>query len=318
MLPVPALSPQVLLGAGLALLALLIYAGCMLWVSGVRGFGSGPGSILAAAASIFVGLLLVVLQLAFGAGVPPPSLRAVLAFAVAGVFSTYLGRWLVFKSIELMGPSRAAGVQSTSPLVTALFGWLLLGEVLGPAGFAGIAMGIAGLVGMSAGAVPPPAPGRVRAVRQGGFVSGALLVGLGSAAAYSGSHVFRAAGVRDWNEPLLGTLIGALAGLAALLLASRRQLAVYLREVRAQPGGAGVYFAVGGLQFVAQALVIASMKFIPASMAALISMSTPLVVMPVSYFVLRKQENLTWATVSGICITLGGIALLVLYGRPHA
>lgn len=60
------------------------------------------------------------------------------------------------------------------------------------------------------------------------------------------------------------------------------------------------------------------MKYIPVSIVGLITMSTPLVVMPISYFVLRKQENLTPATVLGVCISLSGIALVVLYGRPVA
>jgi drug/metabolite transporter (DMT)-like permease len=68
-----------------------------------------------------------------------------------------------------------------------------------------------------------------------------------------------------------------------LLIANHEKLADYLRKMRAHPVGARIYFAVGLMQFVAQALVIASMKFIPASLAALISMSTPLVVAPLRY-----------------------------------
>ena len=58
------------------------------------------------------------------------------------------------------------------------------------------------------------------------------------------------------------------------------------------------------------------MKYIPASMAALISMCTPLVVLPVSYFALGNDERLSWVTVLGISITLTGITLVILYGAP--
>jgi drug/metabolite transporter (DMT)-like permease len=279
------------LGCALASLAMLLFSAGMLWISLVRGFGSGPGSIVAAMASVPAGVLCVALQLSFGADVQPPSLRAVLMFIVAGIFSTYLGRWLVFRSIETIGPSRAAGVQSVSPLITALFGWIFLAETLSGAGIFGIALGIAGLGAISVGVAPASgAGGMTRTARQNGFVFGSMLFGLGAAAAYSGSNVFRASAVREWDEPLLGTMLGALAGLGALLLAGRNQLAAYVREIRAQPVGAWTYFAVGALQFVGQVLVIASMKYIPAGLAALISMCTPLVVMPISYFVLRKQE----------------------------
>ena len=109
-----------------------------------------------------------------------------------------------------------------------------------------------------------------------------------------------------------------MAGLLALVAASRNKVRDYVRDIRANPAAARVYMGVGVLQFIAQALVIASMKYVPAGVVALISMCTPLVVMPISYFALRKQENLTWATVFGICLTLGGIALVVLNGRAPA
>lgn len=58
------------------------------------------------------------------------------------------------------------------------------------------------------------------------------------------------------------------------------------------------------MQIAAQAMVIASMKYIPVSVAALISMCTPLVVMPLSLFALGNRERLSGVTVLGICITL--------------
>jgi drug/metabolite transporter (DMT)-like permease len=314
-------SAEFLWGLSLALLALLLFGACMVAISVVlKGMSSGPGSFVAAVAGVPVGLAIGAIQLAVRGGVELPSAWAIGAFALAGICSTYLGRWLMFRSIELIGPSSAAGLQSTSPMITALFGWVFLGEVIGVAGFLGMGLGIVGLAAMSIGigqAQRPVAggPGPARAsVRQGGLVFGTMVLGLVAAASYSGSHVFRAYAVRQWNEPLLGATIGAVAGALALALASRNKLAGYVREIRANPQPARIYFAVGALQFAAQALVIASMRYIPASLAALISMCTPLAVMPISHFVLRKREKLSRATVLGICITLAGVALIVLYG----
>jgi drug/metabolite transporter (DMT)-like permease len=325
----PPLSPDFLWGVSLALLSLLTYGACMVAISVVlQGMGSGPGSLVAAAAGVPVGLLLAVLQLALRGGVEMPSAWAVCSFALAGICSTYLGRWLTFKSIELIGPSSAAGLQSTSPMITAVFGSIFLGEAIGVTGFAGMGLGMLGLAAMSLGIqAQRPAtieagaagPGRSAPARQGGFVVGTMLIGLVAAASYSGSHIFRASAVRQWNEPLLGATIGSVAGLLVLAIASRKQLAEHLHDIRSRRGPTAVYFAVGTLQFAAQALVIASMRYIPASLAALISMCTPLAVMPISYLVLRKRETLNPATVLGICITLTGMALVVLYGpgRTH-
>lgn len=321
LIAVPAVSQEFLWGVALAFLAMLLYGCCMVAVSVVgRGMRSGPGSMLAAAAGVPLGLVLAALQLLWGVDVEPPSAWAVSAFALAGVCSTFLGRWLVFKSIELIGPNSASGLQSTSPLITAVFGWIFLGQLIAPLGFVGLALGIAGLAAMSVG-IGHQAQQLATASKAAGqrvFIYGSLLVGIASSAAYSGSHVFRASAIRVWNEPLLGATIGALAGLLALMAVSRNKVSDYLRDIRANPAEARVYMGVGVLQFIAQALVIASMKYIPAGVAALISMSTPLVVIPISYFALRKHEHLTWATVLGISLTLGGIALVVLFGRAPA
>lgn len=319
-LAVPAVEADALWGALLAIAAMITFGSCMVAVSFLmRGLGSGPGSMLAAAAGLPVGMAAAIAQLAFGPGVETPSVRALLLFAVAGVFSTYLGRWLVFESIGLLGPSRAAALQCTSPLITASLAWLLLGETLGPLGLLGIALGIAGLMAMSVGGQRRSATlGNAVPSRQGSIVFGSLVIGLASAAAYSASQVARASGVRDWPEPLLGATVGMFAGLVALVIARRKHLAGYAREIRAHRVGAVLYLCVGMFQFLAQGLVITSMKYIPAAVAGLISMATPLVVMPISYFVLRRQENLTPAVVLGMLITLSGIALVVLHGRPHA
>lgn len=315
---IPALSPDAAWGVALAVLSMLTYGTCMVLVSvGMRKMRSEPGSLLSAVAGVPAGLLIAGLQLASNKAIAMPSAWTIFAFAMAGVFSTYLGRWLVFKSIELIGPSSASALQSTSPLITAVFAWIFLGERIGWLGVLGITLAICGLVSMSTGMrrrdAAAPAPGAAAAAGpRKSLVLGTLLFGLASSAAYSGSHIFRASAVREWNEPLLGATIGAVAGLLVLLLSSRTKLAEYRREIQANPAGARLFLGIGVLQFLAQSLVIASMKYLPASVAALISMCTPLVVMPISFFILKNQEKLNPVMVFGICITLAGAALSIL------
>lgn len=315
---VTAMSSQVQWGVSLALISMLTYGACMVLVStSAHGMGSGAGSLFAAIAGVPAGFTLVLLQLGTGIEIAMPSAWGLCAFALAGICSTYLGRWLIFRSIELMGPSNASGLQSTSPLITAVIGWLILGETITLVGAFGFVLGLVGLLVMNAGIRQSTLAGRP----QNGlasFVSSATLIGLASATAYSVSHVLRASAVRDWTEPLVGALIGAVAGVLTLLLASRKQLSGYLRDARRNAAGVRMYMTVGALQFVAQSLAIASMKFIPASVAALISMSTPLIVMPLSYFVLRGQQKMSAASVIGICITLTGIALVILHSAAES
>lgn len=318
----PLVLPNPAWGVALAFTAMLIYGVCMVMVSAFdqgQGLGSGPGSMLAALAGIPVGLLLAGWRGLTPPGIAWPDGEALVYFILAGIASTYLGRWLVFRSIELVGPGNASGLQSTSPLITAAFGWVFLNEALDLWGMTGIGLGIAGLLLMSMGVQPTLSPAGQRARgAQRGMATAALLVGLGSACAYSASHIWRAAAVRQWNEPLLGAAIGALAGTLALVLGCRSRWGGYVAQARAHPRAAGAYVAAGALQLMAQALVIASMKFIPAGVTALVSMCTPLAVMPLSFLLLRNRERLRQATAWGICITLAGIALVVLFGDSRS
>jgi drug/metabolite transporter (DMT)-like permease len=287
---------------------------------GMRNMRSEPGSLLAAAAGVPIGLLISSFQLFWGGVGPGFNVWSVTAFALAGIFSTYLGRWLVFKSIESIGPSGASALQSTSPLLTALFAWVFLGEVIGWMGVSGITLAILGLMAMSRG-LQKRASDHGSAEGKGrvghAMLSGSLIFGIASSAAYSGSHLFRGSAVRVWNEPLLGATIGAAAGLLVLLLASRTKLKAYRLEILANPRGAALFTGIGVLQFIAQSLVIASMKYIPVSVAALISMCTPLIVMPLSYFLLRNHEKLNWVMALGIFITLCGAAMSLLFAGQH-
>jgi len=55
------------------------------------------------------------------------------------------------------------------------------------------------------------------------------------------------------------------------------------------------------------------MRLVPVSIVALITLCTPLVVFPVSYFFLGNDERINARTLIGAALTLSGIALIVLH-----
>ena len=65
-----------------------------------------------------------------------------------------------------------------------------------------------------------------------------------------------------------------------------------------------------------QLLTVAAMAFTPVAVVSLITLCTPLVVFPVSYFLLGNEEGIGWRTVAGGLLTLGGIAAVVLTTAP--
>ena len=51
----------------------------------------------------------------------------------------------------------------------------------------------------------------------------------------------------------------------------------------------------------------------PVSVVALITLCTPLLVFPASYFLLKNDEGINPRTVVGAALTLAGIAMIILH-----
>jgi drug/metabolite transporter (DMT)-like permease len=299
-------------GVWLALGSMLIFSACTLLSSvAARKLDTDSGALLAVAVTVPLGLVLALVQFVAGRQFTAPTAWGIGAFVVAGIFSTYLGRWLFFKSVETIGPTRSAAFLTCSPLATAFFGWIFLGEHISASGLTGMAVAVGGLLIMSLGRVTRP--GAAAAGSQTAATL-SLAIGAGSTIAYAVSHVFRGSAVREWNEPVVGATLGAAAGAIVLAYVSRYQFALIRRRIAQQPASAWMYCGIGSMQLVAQVLMIASMTYIPISISTLIATCTPLVVMPVSVIFMRNAEQVRTGTALGVIVTVAGVLLAVYSG----
>jgi drug/metabolite transporter (DMT)-like permease len=298
------------LGVALALSATVCFSfAILLSTVGSRRLDSDAGALLAGAANVPVGLALVGLQALAGGWPAAPTAWGLTAFALGGLCATFLGRWLFFSSIRLLGPTRATVFQTLSPLAAALMAWGLLGERLTAAGWLGMGLAAAGLVVMTQRGRGAPAVAAMPRI--------ALAFGFGSAVAYAGGSIFRASALESWNEALAGAAVGAVAGFGMLLLAARRRLPGVRAQIAAHPRSAQLFVGVGTLQIVAQGLMIASLNHIPVSLTVLLTSCTPLLVMPLSAWLLRRDETLDARAVIGVVVTCAGVALATGWGAPR-
>lgn len=235
-----------------------------------------------------------------------PDALGVGAFVLAGVSSTFLARWFFYACVEAYGPARGSLFQLSSPLVTALLGFALLGERLA---WTVVAAMVAVIVGL---AIVATAPGELAAPVDGRRRHAGIALGVGASVGYAVGNVMRGLGIAHWDEAIAGTLIGAVAALAlqlALTALSRDKLGP-LR--RADPRGLAIYAAIGVTTVSAQALTIAAMARAPVALVALITLSTPLVILPFSLTVLRREERIGVRTLAGTALALAGIAVILL------
>lgn len=288
----------------------------------------GQGFLVSVSMNVVFGLLLLVGQVAIW-GWPRWSWEGFALFLVSGLFSVSLGRFFFFESVVRFGPTRASLFQVVIPLFTAVLAALTLGERLDLSDFVGIAVSVAGLalvvwepgaaaapqplVGAatakaSASAIPPTA-GRSR-LRP--WMSSMVAIGCGAALCYAVGNVLRGAAMARWSEPLLGGVIAAGGALVVHLAFSREGRRHVLGLGEADRKGVAMFMAAGALTICAQSLMIASLRYTALSVATLIASCVPLLVMPLSWLLLRQQERIGLRTVAGAVLAVAGLALVLL------
>ena len=227
-------------------------------------------------------------------------------FAVAGVVGTFLGRRLLFDTVRLLGPSRASVFHSSAPAFALLGAWLLADERLGAYELALVAVVWIGLwftqprAGAGDRALAPE-------VWRKGMIAGVLTV-----AGFGFGNVLRGLAMREWSEALIGTLLATLAALACQVLATRNWARISAQLRAADRTAIALYVGCGIATSLGSIFVTLAMTHIEIALAVLVVHTTPLVIFPVSVFVLGSREELVPRTLFGAAMVLAGIALLAI------
>lgn len=226
-------------------------------------------------------------------------------FAIGGVIGTFLGRRFLFDTVKLLGPSRASVFHSTAPAFALIAAWLLADEVLGAYEIALMAVVWFGLWltqphASSAHALAP------HLLRKG------LAAGLLTVAGFGFGNVLRGIAMRGWPEAALGTVIASLAALACQFAVTRNWAAIGAQLRRADRTAIGLYVGCGVATTLGSIFVSLAMTKIEIALAVLVVHTTPLVIFPVSVFLLKNREELAPRTIAGALLVLAGIASLAL------
>jgi drug/metabolite transporter (DMT)-like permease len=84
------------------------------------------------------------------------------------------------------------------------------------------------------------------------------------------------------------------------------------RVREAKRGGMALFATIGVTTITAQMCAIAAMRYIPLSVAALVTLCTPILVFPLSHLLFKNQDKVTALTLAGSGLTLLGIAIIVM------
>jgi drug/metabolite transporter (DMT)-like permease len=226
-------------------------------------------------------------------------------FALGGVIGTFLGRRFLFDAVRILGPSRASVFHSTAPAFALVGAWLLADERLGWYEILLMAIVWVGLWftqprAGSAGALS------LSAARKG------MLAGLLTVAGFGMGNVLRGLAMRNWEEAVFGTVLSSCAALLCQLLATRDWDRVATQFRAADRTAIWLYVGCGVATSIGSIFVTLAMTHMEIALAVLVVHTTPLVIFPVSVFILRNKEELNARTVAGAILVLLGIGLLAL------
>jgi uncharacterized membrane protein len=239
--------------------------------------------------------------------------------ALSGLLGLTVGDTLYFESLIRLGPRRALLLLALSAPLTAILAAVMLGEGLGPMAVLGIAVttaGVAWVVAERAGSSPVPVPvpaSEAEAVGRAGGAGTAVLLGLAGAFAQAIANVLTRSASADHPAIGIGSIrIGAaVLGLLVHVLAVRGSGAVW-RTLAAPRTMKYLGTATVLSTFLGIWLASAGVRYAPAGVAATLSSTAPVFVLPLAWFALG--ERLSLRAVLGAAVAVSGIALLFVGG----
>ncbi|WP_199435493.1 DMT family transporter [Qaidamihabitans albus] len=210
------------MGVAFSLLTALLFASANIFSRRASSRTAGSDAIAVTLGFNLVIFGPILLGIKLYLGTPWPTGTALLLYALAGVFGSYLGRWWLYESISRMGPSRASLVKNSSPMFVVALALVAFGAVPSELPLLGILLIVAGMAAL----------GLSTDRRRHGPTSRGLLYGVGAALSFAVSDVVRAASVIEHRDIVVATLVSVAGGWVAMAAVGRQGIGSHVRLLR--------------------------------------------------------------------------------------
>lgn len=299
------LSPQ-LLGASFGLVAAVSLSIAAVAIR--RGSSTDDGSSFDALLIVLSVNVVTLVPIALVVYYPNYGLtpRSVVAFAAAGLVGTAAGRMGYYKSIELVGASRAEPVKSSMPLFATIFAVVVLGELVSSLRWLGIAVIIGGIAVISWELAGSDGPDDITEAPLYGFA-----LGVGAALLFGLEPILAKIGLAVGTPSLVGLVIKTLA--AAVVFFVYAAVSDEFDRTRLRHGTGLMWYLLAGL---ANTSFLASyylgLSVAPVSVVTPLMQTTPLFVALLSYLFLPDLERLTRYVVVGVVLVVVGATVVAV------
>jgi drug/metabolite transporter (DMT)-like permease len=225
--------------------------------------------------------------------------------ALSGLVGLVLGDYFLFKSYMVLSSRIAMLIMTTVPPMTAIIGWLLLGEKMAPLHIMGMIMTVGGIF---LAIFSRPESGK--RIRLSYPVKGILFALIG-AAGQAGGLVLSKYGMAGYDS-FAASHIRLIAGMAgyALIIIFLRKGALIRNAFKDAKGmraiGLGSFFG----PFLGISFSLLAVTYTSTGIAATIMAIVPILIIPPS--VILFKEKFTWLEIAGAIISVGGVVLMFL------
>jgi len=233
------------------------------------------------------------------------SLHAWFWLGLSGLIGLILGDYFLFKAYALISSRIAMLIMTTVPPMTALIGWLLLGEKMVPLHIFGMFLTVGGIL-LAVFSMPESG----KRIKLNYPVKGILFALIGSAG-QAGGLVLSKYGMGDYNAFAAShiRIIAAVIGYALIIIFLRKG-ALIQNAFKDKKGmrviGLGSFFG----PFLGISFSLLAVKYTETGIAATIMAIVPILIIPPS--VILFKERFTWLEITGAFISVAGVVLMFL------
>lgn len=209
--------------------------------------------------------------------------RPLLSFMLTGVAAA-MGKIFLNLGIDRVGASKSVTVKNSSPLITVLLGWALLGERVGWETVTGVMVIVGGVLLLTVTRVP----GSNLPSRSFYFIYPLL-----SSLTFGVNPIFKKWGLVVAAVPALGTLVNHTTATVFIFTAGP-WLGIRAWHQERVPSRSAVLFGIAGVtEAIASLCTYKALLLAPAVLVAPIWRISPLITFMISHFSLRALESVT-------------------------
>jgi drug/metabolite transporter, DME family len=313
------------LGEVLALLSALFFSSSNLMArQGMKRMDRSSGQLVTLLVTNAMNIVAIIFMMSLSL-MPQLNLMGLLYFGLAGIFTTFAGRFFLFASIERIGATRAGLFKVSAPMFTILLGVYVLGDQLSIRDLLGSAVVLSGMYILSAsrdmGKPVAPPIGIVPMVQQDQklfSLDKGVVFGVLSGLSLSVGHVFRKLGVMYIASPIIGVAAGTLVSLLCfmiyVLLQTRdpgKLSGPALEAVRFKESSRGFIWG-GFFNTFAQYLFFLSLIYANVSIANILISTEALFNLLLVAMFFRSDEPVTPRLIYLSLFILAGVVLIIL------